>query len=232
MTLNAIAIDDEPKALEVVKMHAAKVPYLTLKACFTNAFEAIPYLQTNQIDLIFLDIKMPDISGIDFINCLQKVPMVIFTTAYSEYAVQGFELDALDYLLKPFSLTRFTKSCNKALDLHLLRKPVNQNFIFVKTGYEEEKVLLDDLLYVEAEGNYISFILKNKKLLSRQSMTEVTSQLPETRFIRIHRSYLIAIDKIEKISRQELMIAGQALPIGASYEEKINEIRERIKERK
>ena len=232
MTLNAIAIDDEPKALEVVQLHAAKVPFLNLKACFTNAFDAIPYLQTNQIDLIFLDIKMPDISGIDFISCLQKVPMVIFTTAYSEYAVQGFELNALDYLLKPFSLTRFTKSCNKALDLHSLRRSEPQNFIFIKTGYEEEKVLLDNILFIEAEGNYVSFILQNKKLLSRQSMTEVASQLPETRFIRIHRSYLIAIDKIEKISRQELFIAGHALPVGASYEEKITEIRERIKQQK
>ena len=232
MTINAIAIDDEPKALDVVKLHAAKVPFLELKCCFTNAFEAIPYLQNQKIDLIFLDIKMPDISGIDFINCLQKSPMVIFTTAYSEYAVQGFELDALDYLLKPFSLARFTKSCNKALEIYSLRNGERQNFIFVKTGYEEEKVFLDDILYVEAEGNYVSFILKNKKLLSRQSLVDVAIILPENQFIRIHRSFIIALNKIERISKQELLVAGFNLPVGASYEEKVNEIRERIKDRK
>ncbi|WP_221394856.1 LytTR family DNA-binding domain-containing protein [Dyadobacter sp. NIV53] len=232
MNISAIAIDDEPKALEVVKLHAAKVPFLDLKSCFTNAFEAIPYLQKQKIDLIFLDIKMPDISGIDFINCLQKVPMVIFTTAYSEYAVQGFELDALDYLLKPFSLARFTKSCNKALEIHTLRNGERQNFIFVKTGYEEEKVFLEEIFYVEAEGNYVSFILKNKKILSRQSLVHVAMILPEHQFVRIHRSFIIAINKIERISKQELLVAGVSLPVGASYEEKVNEIRERIKERK
>lgn len=232
MIINAIAIDDEPKALEVVKAHASKVPFLELKSCFTNAFEAIPYLQKQKIDLIFLDIKMPDISGIDFVNCLQKAPMVIFTTAYSEYAVQGFELDALDYLLKPFSLARFTKSCNKALDIHTLRNGEQQNFIFVKTGYEQEKVFLDEILYVEAEGNYVSYILKNKKLLSRQSLVEAAMVLPESQFIRIHRSFIIPLNKIEKIAKQELLVAGFILPVGASYEEKVNEIRERIKERK
>ena len=230
MNLKAIAIDDEPKALEVVKAHAAKVPFLELKICFTNAFEAIPYLQKNKIDLIFLDIKMPDISGIDFIKCLQKVPMVIFTTAYSEYAIQGFELDALDYLLKPFSLPRFTKSCNKALDLYNLRNGELPGFIFVKTGYEEEKVFLDEIIYVEAEGSYVSFILKSKKLLSRQSMVDVSVLLPENQFARIHRSYIIALNKIEKISRQELLVGGYSLPVGASYEEKLNEIRLRIKQ--
>lgn len=230
MILKAIAIDDEPKALEVVQMHAAKVPFINLKHCFTNAFEAIPYLQKNKTDLIFLDIKMPDISGIDFINCLQNVPMIIFTTAYSEYAVQGFELDVLDYLLKPFSLARFTKSCNKALDIHTLRNGEQSNSIFVKTGYEEEKVFLDEILYIEAEGNYASFVLKTKKLLSRQSLVDISLILPENQFIRIHRSYIIALNKIEKISRQELVIAGISLPLGASYEEKLNEIRQRIRQ--
>ena len=128
MLLTALAIDDEPRALDVVQMHAAKVPFLRLEATFTNAFEAIPYLQQHTIDLLFLDIKMPDISGIEFLNCLQKVPMVIFSTAYSEYAVKGFELNAVDYLLKPYSLVRFTQACNKALEMKqhalILRKKV------------------------------------------------------------------------------------------------------------
>ena len=229
MILKAIAIDDEPKALEVVKMHAAKVPFLDLKNCFTNAFEAIPYLQNNKIDLIFLDIKMPDISGIEFVNCLSQPPLIVFTTAYSEYAVQGFELDAIDYLLKPFSLVRFTKSCNKALEIKTLRNGENEKFIFVKTGYEEEKILLEDILYVEAEGNYVSFVLKNRKLLSRLSMSEISGILPENQFIRIHRSYVVALGKIEKISRQDIGIAGKDIPIGASYEEKLYEIRQKLR---
>jgi two-component system, LytTR family, response regulator len=228
MNLNAIAIDDEPRALEVVQMHAAKVPFLDLKATFTDAFEAIPYLQKNKIDLIFLDIKMPDISGIEFVNILQKVPMVIFTTAFSEYAVKGFELDAVDYLLKPFSLARFTKACNKALEIKTLNNEETPNFVFLKTGYEEEKVLLDDILYIEADGNYMAYMLPNKKLLCRQNITECLTQMPHNQFIRIHRSYIVAVNKIQKISRQSVWVAGKELIIGASYEEKLFEIREKL----
>lgn len=227
--LTAIAIDDEPRALEVIEIHASRVPFLDLKATFTDAFEAIPYLQKNKIDLLFLDIKMPDISGIEFINILQKVPMVVFTTAYSEYAVKGFELDAIDYLLKPFSLARFTKACNKALEISQLTKDNTPDFIFLKTGYEEEKVFFDDILYIEAEGNYMSFILKNKKLLSRQNISETLGFLPQSQFVRIHRSYIVAINKIQKITRQSVWIAGNEISVGASYEEKLGEIREKLK---
>jgi len=227
--LTAIAIDDEPRALEVVEIHAARVPFLNLKATFTDAFEAIPYLQQNKIDLLFLDIKMPDISGIEFINILQKVPMVVFTTAYSEYAVKGFELDAIDYLLKPFSLARFTKACNKALEISQLTKESAPDYVFLKTGYEEEKVFFDDILYIEAEGNYMSFILKNKKLLSRQSISETLNLLSSSQFVRIHRSYIVAINKIQKITRQAVWIAGKEISVGASYEDKLLEIREKLK---
>jgi DNA-binding LytR/AlgR family response regulator len=227
--LTAIAIDDEPRALEVVEMHASRVPFLDLKASFTDAFEAIPYLQQNKIDLLFLDIKMPDISGIEFIHILQKVPMVVFTTAYSEYAVKGFELDAIDYLLKPFSLARFTKACNKALEISQVTKESAPDFIFLKTGYEEEKVFFDDIQYIEAEGNYMSFILKNRKLLSRQNISETLSFLPPGQFVRIHRSYIVAINKIQKITRQAVWIAGNEISVGASYEDKLIEIREKLK---
>jgi two-component system, LytTR family, response regulator len=226
--LTAIAIDDEPRALEVVQIHAQKVSFLELKATFTDAFEAIPYLQQHKIDLIFLDIKMPDISGIEFLHILQKTPMIIFTTAYSEYAVNGFELDAVDYLMKPFSLVRFTKACNKALEIKTLRNEETPNFLFLKTGYEEEKVLLDEILYIEAEGNYMAYILPSKKLLSRQNIGESLSQLPHNQFIRIHRSYIVAVNKIQKITRQSVWVAGNEISVGASYEEKLTEIRERL----
>lgn len=231
MTLTAIAIDDEPQALEVIKLHAAKVPFLELKASFTDAFEAISWLQTNRVDLLFLDIKMPDISGVDVVKSLHKVPMVVFTTAYSDFAVQGFELDAIDYLLKPFSLARFLKACTKALDIQTLRSEKGEEYMFVKTGYEEEKVLLDDILYIEAEGNYLIFMLKNRKLLSRQTMTDLLQTLPTDRFIRVHRSYCVAVAKIEKMARQEITVGGQAIPIGASYEEALVMIRARLIEK-
>ncbi|WP_138989887.1 LytTR family DNA-binding domain-containing protein [Larkinella sp. C7] len=226
--LTAIAIDDEPQALEVVRLHAAKVPFLDLKASFTDAFEAIPYLQKHKTDLIFLDIKMPDISGIEFVRCLQTVPMVVFTTAYSDYAVQGFELDAIDYLLKPFPLARFLKACNKALDYKNLRDSEAEEFIFVKTGYEEEKVWLDDILYLESDGNYVTFVLKNRKVLSRQTLSDIPRILPESQFVRVHRSYSISLRKIEKIARNEITIAGFKIPVGASYEDKLTEIKARL----
>lgn len=227
--LTAIAIDDEPHALEVVQMHAAKVPFLELKASFTDAFEAIPYLQQNKIDLLFLDIKMPDISGIEFINILQKAPLVVFTTAYSDYAVKGFELDAIDYLLKPFSLARFTKACNKALEISQMSREAPADYIFLKTGYEEEKLLFDEILYIEAEGNYMAFVLKNKKLLSRLNISEALQLLPQQQFVRVHRSYIVNINKILKLTRQSVWIAEKEIFIGASYEDRISEIRDKLK---
>ncbi len=226
--LTAIAVDDEPGALEVVQLHASKVPFLDLKATFTNAFVAMRYLQENKIDLIFLDIKMPDISGIEFISCLQQVPMIVFTTAYAQYAVEGFELSATDYLLKPFSLARFTKACNKALENKNLKNKGQDSYIFIKTGYEEEKILLADIQYIEAEGNYLTFVLTNRRVLSRQTMADILKVLPPDYFFRVHRSYIIALTKVEKIGRQEITVAGKSIPIGVSYEESIGEIRKRL----
>jgi len=216
--MNAIALDDEPLALEVVRSHASKVPFLNLKAEFTDAFKAMEYIQKENIDLIFLDIKMPDISGIDFMNSLNKKPMVIFTTAYSEHAVTSFELDAIDYLLKPFSLSRFVKGCNKAYELFQLRnKSVSNDFIFLKTGYEQEKVNFDDILYLEAAGNYVSFVLKNKSLLSRMTFTELEVILPKNKFIRIHRSYMAAVSAINRIERHQIHINDLQIPVSESY---------------
>lgn len=217
----AIAIDDEPIALDIVASHAGKVPFIELKAQFTNAFEAITYLQKNKVDLIFLDIKMPDISGIDFLKTLTKAPMVIFTTAYSEHAVQSFELDAIDYLLKPFSLSRFLKACNKAKELLDLRNQTpdsKEEFIFVKDGYEQVKVLLGDIRYVEASGNYTQLHLTGDKLLStRITINELAEILPAKDFIRTHRAYIIAKDKVSKYDRSQVWIGDKTIPIGNTY---------------
>lgn len=218
--MRAIAIDDEPMALEVVRSHAAKVPYLKLVACFTDAFKALEFLQNEPVDLLLLDIKMPDISGLEFVTSLQKKPLVIFTTAYSEHAVTSFELDAIDYLLKPFSLARFVKACNKAQELLQLRgnapAPV-KDYVFLKTGYEQVKVYYHEILYLEAAGNYVTFVLENKKLLTRMTISEVCELLPPDNFIRVHRSYIVAKDRIDKIERHQVCIKGNPVPVGASY---------------
>ena len=198
--LTAIAIDDEPIALDIVKNLAAKIPFLSMKAFFTNAFEAADFLHKEKIDLIFLDIKMPDISGIDFLQSIPKPPMVIFTTAYSGHAVQSFELNAIDYLLKPFSLTRFLKACNKAQEQFELRQYNNNTTssgaIFIKSGYEQLRLELDSLLYVESSGNYVQFVTEQQKIMSRLTMSEAEALLPAADFLRIHRSYIVPIQRL------------------------------------
>ena len=222
--LTAIAIDDEPIALDVVRSHASKVGFIDLKAEFTDAFKAIEYLQHETVDLLFLDIKMPDISGMDLLSCLNKKPMVIFTTAYSEHAVQSFELDAVDYLLKPFSLARFIKACNKANEIYTLRSnnPDKKDHLFLKTGYEQIRVKFEDIYYLEATGNYVNFVLQDKTVLSRMTLTEVELLLPDKQFIRIHRSFIVAVNKIDKLERHQLFINRCVLPIGNSYYPAIN----------
>jgi len=217
--MKAIAIDDEPMALEVVRSLAAKVPFLELAASFTDAFEALEYLQHEHVDLLFLDIKMPDITGLEFVTSLQKKPLVIFTTAYTEHAVTSFELDAIDYLLKPFSLARFLKACNKAQELLLLRNSMAapKDYIFLKVGYEQVKVLYEEMLFMEAAGNYVTFVLEGRKLLSRMTINELMEQLPTHKFTRVHRSYIVAKDKVDKIERHQVCVQGNCVPVGASY---------------
>lgn len=225
----AIAIDDEPIALDVINSHASKVPFIELKASFTNAFDAITYLQHNKTDLIFLDIKMPDINGIDFLNSLTNPPMVIFTTAYSEHAVKSFELDAIDYLLKPFSLARFLKASNKALEIYNYRNqadtPPADPFLFIKDGYEQIKVLINEILFIEASGNYTQIHLKGNKLLStRVTLNEMLLLLPQKKFIRVHRAFIISRAQITKFDRNQIWIEDQIVPIGPTYTQALQEL--------
>lgn len=223
--MTAIAIDDEPIALDIIKSHASKVPFLDLKEVFTDAFRALEYLQKEQVDLIFLDIKMPDISGIDFFNTLSRKPLVIFTTAYSEHAVVSFELDAVDYLLKPFSLARFIKGCNKAYELYKFRGAGEEaDHLFVKTGFEQVKVKLEDILYLEAGGNYVTFVLKDKQVLSRSTFNEAISLLPSDKFIRVHRSYIIPVSKVDKIERHQVTIGEIRIPVSEAYSQNLSNL--------
>jgi DNA-binding LytR/AlgR family response regulator len=220
--LTAIAIDDEPLALEVIKNLAQQVPFINLAACFTRAMDAITFLQQEKADLMLLDIKMPDITGIDFLRSISNPPMVIFTTAYSEHAVQSFELNAIDYLLKPFSLPRFLKACNKAAELHALKHQLSpaspaSTTVFIKSGYEQVRVDLNDIRYVESIGNYVQFVLSEGKVISRLTMQDAAELLPKGAFIRIHRSYLASRDKITKIDKHTVWLGPTELPAGEAY---------------
>jgi two-component system LytT family response regulator len=220
--IKAIAIDDEPLALEVIRSHAAKIPFLQIAAYFTNAFEAIAYLAANPVDLLFLDIKMPDISGIELAEGLQQKPLIIFTTAYAEHAVTSYELNAIDYLLKPFSYPRFLKACHKAYEQLLLKngsKPPVADSMFIKSGYEQIKVMFDQLLYLEGGGNYMSFIMADgRKILSRLTITDTIALLPADVFVRVHRSYIVNKNKIDRIERHQLHVAGQVVPVGGAFD--------------
>ena len=223
--MKAIALDDEPIALEIIKSMASKVPFLELKATFTDAFKALEYLQKESIDLLFLDIKMPDISGIDLFKSLSKKPLVIFTTAYSEHAVTSFELDAVDYLLKPFSLARFLKGCNKAYELYNFRNATEvSDHLYIKTGYEQVKIMFDEICYLEATGNYVTFVLKDKTILSRSTFIEAINLLPPDKFVRVHRSYLVAKNKIDKIERTQVTVNKTNIPVSEAYSDNLNAI--------
>jgi len=227
--LKAVAVDDEPVALEVIRKFAAGIPYIQLDASFTRASKAMEYLCKQKADLLFLDVKMPDVSGIDLLKSLDHPPMVIFTTAYSKHAVESFDWDAIDFLLKPLSETRFVKACAKAWQQAELR----QNFenaiagapsIFVKNGYEQIRVPLEDILYVEGSGNYVQFRLTKNKLLSRTSLTEVEKMLPTGAFLRVHRSFIIAIRHISKVEKNQVWVNDMAIPVSTKLADLLEKI--------
>ncbi|MBL1408897.1 LytR/AlgR family response regulator transcription factor [Sphingobacterium faecale] len=214
--IKALAIDDEPIALDIIKNYAAKVSFLQLDATFVNAFEAIEYLNRNDVDVLFLDIKMPDISGIDFYNSLVRKPLLVFTTAYSEHAITGFELEALDYLLKPFAFSRFLKTCNKAYEI-LQSKRKNPTHIYIKDGHNIVKLNFDEILFIEATGNYMKYVMPTAEILTRSTIKEIIEQLPSEVFQQVHRSFIVNLDKVSKIERHQLSIASHVIPISASY---------------
>jgi DNA-binding LytR/AlgR family response regulator len=227
--LKAIVIDDEPLALEVIKGFTEKVTFIELAGYFTNALEAMAFLQTNRVDLLLLDIKMPDITGIELLKSIPNPPLVIFTTAYSEHAVEGFELDAIDYLLKPFSLTRFLKACNKAYEYYELKKSKNMDdpelsHVFIKSGYEQVRVELDNILYAEASGNYVVFILEKQRIASRLTMNEAEALLPVKHFARVHRSYIVSKKHIQKVDKKTIWVQQTEIPIGPAYTTEIEKI--------
>ena len=228
--LRCIAIDDEPIALDVIKAHAAKVPFLDLRQTFVNAIEALAFLKTEPIDLIFLDINMPDLTGLDFAQVVGNQSLVIFTTAYPEYALQGFELSALDYLLKPIAFGRFVQASNKAFERLAAPdkngQPVRSPYVFVKDGYDWVRINIGELQYVESEGNYLTFQEAGRKTLTRMTIGDAIDLLPAERFMRVHKSFIVAVDRIEKIERHQFTIGKATIPLSGSYRD---ELLERVK---
>lgn len=227
MNINCVAVDDEPIALDVIQHHCSKIPFINLKATIKSAFEAIDYLQKEKVDLIFLDIQMPELTGFEFLKSLPVKPLVVFTTAYPSYALESYEVDAVDYLVKPIPFDRFLKAVNKVRQKLNFQsdgsQEVNQavlpNFIFVKTEYKTVKIFLEDILYIESVKDYVAFHLKNEVIMSLLSIKSVEAFLPKEQFVRVHRSFIVAFDKIEEIERNNIIIGKKMIPVGESYRE-------------
>ena len=217
--MTCIAIDDEPLALQLISQYCNKIPFLNLEKVFTNPDEAIEYLKTVTVDLLFLDIQMPDITGIQLYKNLEKKPMVIFTTAYKDYAIEGFNVDAIDYLLKPFEYDRFLKAVYKAKEYleFLSSQDLQLNSLYIKVNYEMMKINLKDIDLIEALDDYIKIHLKPSPVLTLMTLKTMQEKLPSKEFVRVHRSYIVPLHKVEKFSKNKLIVAGKEIPIGSSY---------------
>lgn len=230
--MRCLAIDDEPLALELLEDNISKVPYLQLVAGCSNPLEAMKVMQAEPVDLIFLDIQMPGITGIQFIQGMANKPMVIFITAYEKYALESYNLDVIDYLVKPVSLERFLKACNKANDLFQLKtnKPAadkeTAEYFFVNADYSLIKIAIDDIVWVEGLKDYVKIHLKSttKPVVTRIPMKNIEDNLPSSKFIRIHKSYIIAIRQITSLRRSSVFLGSLELPIGESYKSAITDL--------
>ena len=224
--ISCIAIDDEPMALEVIQRYCQKSGLTDLKATFREPVKAIEYLNREDIDLVFLDINMPEVNGIQLLRTLPTKPMVIFTTAYSKYAVESYDLNAIDYLLKPITFERFLAAMNKVLGLKGLKNGTNGKeddtaSIFIKSGPQTYQVKINDILYLEKDGNYITIFLKDKSILVRENMGDIFDLVPAADFIRVHKSYVVAIRHITMIEVHQLTIGQARVPIGSTYRENL-----------
>lgn len=233
--INCLVVDDEPPALDVLKTYIESIPSLQLAGCCANAVDALAVIQKQNIDLLFLDIQMPQILGTDFIRTLANPPKIIFTTAYRKYAVEGFDLNAVDYLLKPISFERFLKAVNKIMNTSLQQtnysesatnhdKDPVETFIHFRADRKIIKVALDDIYYIESLKDYIKVVTKNKTILTKHSISSLEESLPANAFIRIHRSYIVAVNKIEFFTNDLIGIGKQELPISRMYRHEVEKI--------
>lgn len=223
--MNCIIIEDEIPAQKVVQNYIRKIPRLFLMDTFKAAIEANSFLNNNEVDLVFLDINLPDISGLDFIKTIKNPPAIVMTTAYPDYAVNSFELETIvDYLLKPFSFDRFLKAVNKVktkLEVNTLEKSNDRETIFLNVDKTHHKVILDDILYLESDRNYITVVTKNKKLSYIDSLKNWSEKLPNNQFVQVHKSFIINSTCVDKISGNEVYVLGQRIPIGRTYKQEL-----------
>jgi DNA-binding LytR/AlgR family response regulator len=222
--MNCIALDDEPLALDIIEAYVKKHPELHLVACCNNAAEASEILKKQSIDLMFLDIQMPGINGLNFIRSLEQKPLFMFTTAYSEYAIDGFELDAIDYLLKPIAYDRFEKAVEKAKEyysiknnLDVIESDLENEYIFVKANQQLVKLSYGEILYVEAFADYVKIFLNDRKIVTLQTMKKMESKLPKDIFSRVHRSFIVNRKAVESFSTSICEVNGVKIPVGKSY---------------
>jgi DNA-binding LytR/AlgR family response regulator len=223
MQISCIAIDDEPLALEKIEGFIKKIPDLDLVKTFDNPVEAMGWLKDNKPGIIFLDIQMEPLSGIQFLESVAVNSRIIITSAYNEYAIKGYDLNVTDYLLKPFSFQRFVQSVKKAMDYisnsegSKADKRENENFIFVKTEYRYEKVDLDEIFYIEGMKDYLRIICKSRKIMTLQSFSKIEELLPPRNFCRVHKSYIVAVDKIKSVERGVISISDVRIPVSNTY---------------
>lgn len=226
MSLTCVAIDDEPLALELIRSYVARMPEVELLGVFEDAISGIEYLNRKNPDLVFLDINMPDISGIELAKALKEKPMIIFTTAHKQFAFDGFELEAVDYLLKPIDFDRFSKAVSKAIDIKKYKASTysvqEEPVIYVHSEYRMIKIVLKDVEYIESMEDYIKIHLSNDKpVLTLMSLKKVLEVLPEQQFRRIHRSYIIPVSRIRSVQNKKVQLSNVLLPIGESYLEQV-----------
>lgn len=234
MKIRCLLVDDEPPALAVLQSHIAAVPLLEVVGQCHNAISAFQVLQKLPVDLMFLDIKMPQLLGTDFLKSLRHPPKVIFTTAYREYALDGYDLDVVDYLLKPISLDRFLRAIQKVSrnEASVLLSPVHQEshqktserFLYFRIDRKMVKVMVNDILYIESLKDYVRIVTTTKQLIAKQTITSLEEMLPEDYFLRIHRSYIVAVNKIDSYSPTHIEVAGKELPIGRHYKHEAEQV--------
>ena len=225
MSLTCYIIDDEPLAIEVIESHISKIDGIEVVSTFQNAVKAFQELRNVTVDVLFLDIQMPKLTGIEFLRTLKNPPKVIFTTAYREYALEGFELDVVDYLLKPISFERFLKAVNKVFDTvspSVTPTPVQDSvdehhYVFVPSDKKNVKICLDEIQYIESKRDYILIKTDTKEVATYQTITYMEERLPVNQFVRIHRSFIINLKKIESWSNNEVELADASIPIGRTY---------------
>lgn len=217
--INCLVVEDEPLATEKLSEFIRKVPFLHLKSCFENGMDAINYLHNESVDLIFLDIQMKELNGIQFLNALTVKPKIIITSAYSTYAIEGYEHSVSDFLLKPFGFERFLKAVHKVSQEFFDKTSPENDFLFVKTEYRMEKVFFKDILYIEGMKDYLALVTPSGKIMTLMSFQKILERLPSGKYIRVHKSFIVAIECIEQIERNRLKIGKSLIPISETYKE-------------